>query len=97
MDFSFLLSLHKKDMEQILAQIWPHLLTITLTYVAIYVGIIHALRERVSLLEAEMKRIERRVDSHSGKMDEILKAVNEVRVDIGKITTVLNIVETKSK
>ena len=91
-------------MEQIIGTIWPILVSTALGAVTVYAGFIHSLRIKVAVLEQRVENLQKRVDGHSKKTDEILDAISEfkvdvskelskIAVDIAKINTKLNIVE----
>ena len=91
-------------MNQLMTEIWPYLLTAVITAIGTYVGAIHRLRVKVAVLEHKVERLEKRVDSHSKKTDDILTALgdfkqevsnklNEIAVDIAKINTTLSIID----
>lgn len=90
-------------MEEVMKDIWPMLLTALLTAIGTYVGFIHKLRVKVAVMEEKVERLQKRVDSHSKKTDDILHTISEfkdeiskqlgqIAVDIAKINTTLNIV-----
>ena len=81
--------------------------TALLTAVGTYVGFIHRLRIKVSVLDVELKELKRRVEGHSRKQDDILSAINgiqndmndklnKIAIDIAKINTTLTIIEPSS-
>ena len=80
-------------MNTLAADIWPYILTAVLTAVGTYMGAIHQLKERVAVMENEMDNLQKRVDSHSGKIDDILDGINDIKVKIMEISTTLNIVK----
>lgn len=83
--------------------IWPMLVTAIITGIGTYVGFIHKLRIKIAVMEEKVERLQKRVDSHSKKTDDILQTIGEfkdeiskqlgqIAVDIAKINTTLNIV-----
>ena len=90
-------------MEEVMIDIWPMLVTAILTGIGTYVGFIHKLRVKVAVMEEKVDRLQKRVDSHSKKTDDIIntigdfkeeisKQLSQIAVDIAKINTTLNIV-----
>lgn len=91
-------------MNQVAVDIWPMLITAILTALGTYIGFIHRLRIKVSVLDVEVKELKRRVEGHSRKQDDILTAINGIQqdmneklnaiaIDIAKINTTLTIIE----
>ena len=86
-----------------MSDIWPMLVTAIITGIGTYVGFIHKLRIKIAVMEERVERLQKRVDSHSKKTDDILQTIGEfkdeiskqlgqIAVDIAKINTTLNIV-----
>lgn len=86
-----------------MSDIWPMLVTAIITGIGTYVGFIHKLRIKIAVMEEKVERLQKRVDSHSKKTDDILQTIGEfkdeiskqlgqIAVDIAKINTTLNIV-----
>jgi len=95
-------------MNQVAVDIWPMLITAILTALGTYIGFIHRLRIKVSVLDVEVKELKRRVEGHSKKQDDILTAINgiqtdmndklnKIAIDIAKINTTLTIIEPNNK
>lgn len=80
-------------MGNVASDLWPYIVTAIITAIGTYVGAIHALKVRVAVLEHKCENLQKRVDSHSGKIDQILEGINEIKVAIVKINTTLSIVE----
>ena len=91
-------------MNQVAVDIWPMLMTAVFTAIGTYIGFIHRLRIKVSVLDVEVKELKRRVEGHSKKQDDILTAItgiqqdmneklNAIAIDIAKINTTLTIIE----
>ena len=90
-------------MQSVMNDIWPMLVTAIITGIGTYVGFIHKLRIKIAVMEEKVERLQKRVDSHSKKTDDILQTIGEfkdeiskqlgqIAVDIAKINTTLNIV-----
>lgn len=90
-------------MQSVMSDIWPMLVTAIITGIGTYVGFIHKLRIKIAVMEERVERLQKRVDSHSKKTDDILQTIGEfkdeiskqlgqIAVDIAKINTTLNIV-----
>ena len=47
-----------------------------------YVGFINKMRSQISVLEEKVKRVEQRQDSHSKKHDEIVKLIQDLKVEV---------------
>ena len=95
-------------MDQIFLVLLSVVGTATLTAIGTYIGFIHGLRIKISVIEVEVIELKRRVDGHSKKQDAILNAINEINtnmteklnaivVDIAKIKTTLSISEATGK
>ncbi len=91
-------------MNQVAVDIWPMMITAILTALGTYIGFIHRLRIKVSVLDVEVNELKRRVEGHSKKQDDILTAItniqqdmneklNAIAIDIAKINTTLTIIE----
>ena len=71
-------------MNQVAVDIWPMLITAILTALGTYIGFIHRLRIKVSVLDVEVKELKRRVEGHSRKQDDILTAINGIQQDMNE-------------
>ena len=87
-------------MENITSQLWPYLITILISVFGTYFTLIHKLKDnlhnveqRTAVLEVIAESLKNRVDSHSGKIDEILDGINDIKVNIAKINTTLCIID----
>lgn len=87
-------------MESITSQLWPYILTIMISVFGTYFTLIHKLKDnihnvekRTAVLEVLAESLKNRVDSHSGKIDEILDGINDIKVNIAKINTTLCIID----
>ncbi len=76
-------------MNALLSDIWPFLLTALITAVGGYVGYIHNLKVRVAVLEktiedliGTIENMQKRMDSHSKKQDDILDSVNALKLEL---------------
>ena len=47
-----------------------------------YVGFINKMRSQISVLEEKVKRVEQRQDSHSKKHDEIVKLIQDLKLEV---------------
>ena len=64
-------------MNQLVVDIWPMVVTAALAAIGTYIGFIHRLRIKVSVMEVEVAELKRRVEGHSKRQDDILNAINE--------------------
>ena len=91
-------------MNQLVVDIWPMVVTAAIAALGTYIGFIHRLRIKVSVMEVEVAELKRRVEGHSKRQDDILNAINGINtnvteklntivVDIAKIKTTLSIIE----
>ena len=91
-------------MNQLVVDIWPMVVTAALAAIGTYIGFIHRLRIKVSVMEVEVAELKRRVEGHSKRQDDILNAINGINtnvteklntivVDVAKIKTTLSIIE----
>ena len=91
-------------MNQLVVDIWPMVVTAAIAAIVTYIGFIHRLRIKVSVMEVEVAELKRRVEGHSKRQDDILNAINGINtnvteklntivVDIAKIKTTLSIIE----
>ncbi len=76
-------------MEQILSQIWPPLLGALLTAIGLYAGYIRKLIVDVAVLNKEVENqqntidnMAKRLDAHSKKQDEVLSALNQMKIEL---------------
>lgn len=83
-------------MQSLASDLAPFLVTALLTAIGTYLGYIHKLKERVAVLEHKTESLQKRLDSHSTKIDDILEGVNEIKITIAEIKATLNIVEHNS-
>ena len=65
-------------MNSVMVDIWPYLLPVLLAGIAGLVGWVHNLRTRVAILEKMMENLQKRMDSHSKKQDDILDKMNSM-------------------
>jgi len=65
-------------MNSVMMDIWPYLFPALLAGIAGLVGWVHNLRTRVAILEKMMENLQKRMDSHSKKQDEILDKMNSM-------------------
>ena len=95
-------------MNRLVVDLWPIVMPVLLALIIGYVGFIHKLRIEVAVLKQKVDNLQKRVDSHSKKQDDLLTLVtdfkedmtdklNAILVDIAKISTTLNIVEGKGE
>jgi len=95
-------------MNNVVLDLWPILTPTILALLISYIGFIHKLRIEVAVLKQKVENLQKRVDSHSKKQDDLLTLVtdfkedmtdklNAILVDIAKISTTLNIVEGKGE
>lgn len=91
-------------MNQIATDLWPFFVTAVVTMAGTYIGAIHSLRLKVVVLEQKVENLQKRVDSHSQKTDDLLDSINKFKLEINSqlsnisneiaaITTMLNIME----
>lgn len=76
-------------MNTLLNDIWPYLLTAAVPTIGLYIGYIHQLRMKMAVVEKTLETLQRnqdnmqkRMDSHSKKQDEILNAIAVMKVEL---------------
>lgn len=76
-------------MNNVMTDIWPYLLTAVLPAIGLYAGYIHQLKTKVAVLERTiedqaqtLEKMQKRMDSHSKKQDEILQAISKMEVNL---------------
>jgi hypothetical protein len=79
------------DMNAIMNDLWPYLLTALLPAIALYVGYIHQLKLEVAVLKTtvddlkkDLESVQKRQDSQSKKQDDILKSITDLKVEVLK-------------
>lgn len=80
-------------MGNVANELMPYIITVLISVFGTYFSLIHKLKERVAVLEIQCDSMKKRVDSHSGKIDDILDGINEIKVSIAKINTTLSIID----
>jgi hypothetical protein len=82
---------YRKEMNTLMNDIWPYLLTALLPAIALYVGYIHQLKLEVAVLKTtvddlkkDLESVQKRQDSHSKKQDDILKSITDLKVEMLK-------------
>jgi len=71
-------------MTELLSDIWPILLTAAVGTIGVLVRYLYNLKERVAVLEKSMENLQRRMDSHSKKQDDILEKINSMDRELVK-------------
>lgn len=78
-------------MNSILNEMWPYLLTAAVPTIGLYIGYIHQLRLKMAVVEntlqtlqANQDNMQKRMDNHSKKQDEILNAIASLKIEIVK-------------
>lgn len=78
-------------MTQLLVDIWPILLTALLGVIIGYARYVHKLQERAAVLENTLKEhrkeidsLQKRMDSHSKKQDDILERIGSMEKEVLK-------------
>ena len=76
----------------------PYVMTVIVSVVTSYIAMTVRNDRKIAVLEQELHqvqsdahRMEKRIDSHSEKIDEILKGISDIKISVTKIETVLNI------
>lgn len=69
-------------MNALLNDIWLPVFSALLTSFGLYIGYIHQLRMKVAVMEKTIDNIQRRMDNHSKKQDDILEAITQLKVEI---------------
>jgi hypothetical protein len=69
-------------MNRVMIDIWPYLLPVLLAGGAGLIGWVHNLRTRVAILEKMTENLQKRMDSHSKKQDEILDKMNSMEREL---------------
>ena len=87
-------------MGNVANDLWPYIITVLISVFGTYFTLIHKLKDdlnqleqRTAVLEELPESLKNRVDSHSGKIDEILDGINDIKVNIAKINTTLCIID----
>lgn len=87
-------------MSAVANELWPYIITVLISVFGTYFTLIHKLKDdvhnaekRIAVLEVQADSLKNRVDSHSGKIDEILEGINEIKVNVAKINTTLSIID----
>ena len=87
-------------MANVANDLWPYIITVLISVFGTYFTLIHKLKDnlhqveqRTAVLEVLADSLKNRVDSHSGKIDEILDGINDIKVNIAKINTTLCIID----
>lgn len=87
-------------MSAVANELWPYIITVLISVFGTYFALIHKLKDdvhnaekRIAVLEVLAESLKNRVDSHSGKIDEILEGINEIKVNVAKINTTLSIID----
>jgi uncharacterized membrane-anchored protein YhcB (DUF1043 family) len=80
-----------EGMNTLLNEIWPYLLTAAVPTIGLYIGYIHQLRMKMAVVEKTLETLQRnqdnmqkRMDSHSKKQDEILDAISAMKLELVK-------------
>ncbi len=76
-------------MGHVATDLWPYVVTAIISIFGTYFSLIQKLKERVAVLESKCENMEKRVDSHSGKIDDILEGINEIKITITRISSKL--------
>ncbi len=71
-------------MAALLNDIWPILLAAITSALLGSVGFIHNLKTRVAVLEKIIENLQKRVDSHSKKQDEVIEKMNVMQAQVLK-------------
>lgn len=78
-------------MNSVFSDLWPYIVTAIIPAVGLYIGYIHQLRTKMAVVDKTLETLQRnqdnmqkRMDSHSKKQDEILKAISELDVRVLK-------------
>lgn len=78
-------------MDTLFTEIWPYLLTAAVPTIGLYIGYIHQLRLKMAVVEKTLETLQRnqdnmqkRMDSHSKKQDEILAAISAMKLELVK-------------
>lgn len=85
------------DMNSVMNDIWPFLLTAVLTAIGGYIGYIHSLKTRVAVVEKTIEgmmktidNIQERQNSHSKKQDDILHSLHEMKLEVLRQIAAIN-------
>lgn len=78
-------------MNTVFNELLPYILTAVIPAVGLYIGYIHQLRTKMAVVEKTLETLQRnqdnmqkRMDSHSKKQDEILDAIASLKVEVVK-------------
>lgn len=78
-------------MNTLLIELWPYILTAIVPAIGLYIGYIHQLRTKMAVVEKTLETLQnnqdnmqKRMDNHSRKQDEILNAISSLKIEIVK-------------
>jgi len=78
-------------MSNLAIEIWPYLLTALISAIGFYIGFVHKLKIEVAVLKKTVEdmqvilgNVQKRQDSHSKKQDDILKSINDMKLEMMK-------------
>ena len=78
-------------MYSVFNDLLPYILTAIIPAIGLYIGYIHQLRTKVAIVEKTLEILQRnqdnmqkRMDSHSKKQDEILDAISKLKLEVIK-------------
>lgn len=74
-----------KEMNSVMTDIWPLLLTVVLSNITAYIGFINKMRSQISVLEDKVKRLETMEQSLSDKIDEINKMISVLQEKMKRV------------
>jgi uncharacterized protein YoxC len=77
-------------MNSVVIDILPYLIPALIAGAAGLIGYVHNLRTRVAILEKIIENLQKRMDSHSKKQDEILVKMNSMEHEVLKEVAVVN-------
>lgn len=78
-------------MSNIAQEVWPFFLTALISAIGFYIGFVHKLKIEVAVLkktvedmQVSLGNVQKRQDSHSKKQDDILKSINDMKLEMMK-------------
>jgi uncharacterized protein YoxC len=77
-------------MNNLVIDLLPYLIPVTITGIIGVIGWVHNLRTRTTVLEQAVNSLQKRMDSHSKKQDELLVKMNSMEREVLKEVAVVN-------
>ena len=84
-------------MGALMNDLWPFMVTAIISVVGTYFALVREVKERMAVAEVKINSLEARVNKHSAKYDDILTMLGDIKSDLARISTTLNIIEPKKE